>query len=214
MVIKHLGHSSFRIRGSSGTVITDPFSEKSVGFRFPSTSSDIVTVSHQHEDHNCVNSVEGQPFVIDGPGEYEVKGIRIHGISTFHDNQRGVQRGKNVMYFFHIDGVSLLHCGDLGHALTEEHVDIVEEVDILFVPVGGVYTIDAKTAAEIVSRLGPRVTVPMHYNEKRLNQEVFGKLLRIEDFLSEMGQEDVKSQEKLVISKSKLPEETEVVVLK
>lgn len=214
MVVKHLGHSSFRIRGSSGTVITDPFGEEAVGFKFPRTTADIVTVSHQHGDHNSVEKVGGEPFVIDGPGEYEVRGIRIHGIQSFHDREKGAQRGKNVMYFIHLDGVSLLHCGDLGHVLTEEYVDILEEVDILFIPVGGVYTIDAKTAAEITTKLDPRIVIPMHYNEKRLKQEVFAKLQKVDDFLSEVGQEEVKSRDKLVISKSKLPEETEVVVLK
>lgn len=214
MVITHLGHSSFRIRGGSGTVITDPFGQEAAGFKFPHTTADIVTVSHQHKDHNCVDEVGSEPFVIDGPGEYEVKGIRIHGIPCFHDEHKGAQRGKNVMYFIHLDGMSLLHCGDLGHALAEEYVDILDEVDILFIPVGGVYTIDAKTAAKITTKLDPRLVIPMHYNEKRLKQEVFGKLQKVDDFLSEIGQEGIKGQDKLVVSKSKLPEETEVVVLK
>lgn len=227
MVIKHLGHSCFRIRGAKGTIITDPFDEKVVGFKLPRTTSDIVTISHQHEDHNCADkiggkekpgggrhaSLRGKPFMIDGPGEYEVKGIRIHGISSFHDNQKGAQRGKNVMYLFHLDGISLLHCGDLGHTLTEEYIDIVEEVDILLIPVGGVYTINAQAAAQIAAKLEPRIVIPMHYNEKRLNQEVFAQLQKVDAFLSEIGQEEVKPIDKLVVSRSNLPEETKVVVL-
>ena len=119
MVIKYLGHSSFRIRGAEGSVITDPFDEEMTGIDFPRTYSDIVTVSHQHKDHNQTDNVGKDPFIIDGPGEYEVKGIRIHGLSSFHDDKQGEERGKNVMYLFHIDDVSLLHCGDLGHKLTE-----------------------------------------------------------------------------------------------
>jgi L-ascorbate metabolism protein UlaG (beta-lactamase superfamily) len=185
-----------------------------LGIKFPRTNADIVTVSHQHKDHNAIDNIGSGAFLIDGPGEYEVKGVRIQGISTYHDNQQGKERGKNVLYLLHIDEIFILHCGDLGHKLFDEHIDLLEEVDILLVPVGGVYTIDSKTAVEVVAQIGPRIVIPMHYNEPRLNQETFGKLSGVEAFLKEMGKEGVNGQDKLTILKNQLPDEMEIVVLK
>lgn len=214
MVIKKLGHSSFRIRGAGASVVCDPFDGKMVGLKFPRTTADIVTVSHQHADHNATAAVGGDPFVVDGPGEYEVKGVRIHGIATYHDDKQGEERGGNVIYLLHVDDVAVMHCGDLGHKLLDEHLELLEEVDILFIPVGGVYTIDAKTAAQVVSQIEPKIVIPMHYNCQGLNQETFGQLSDVEVFLKEMGNGEVRHQEKLVVSKQQIPEETEVIVLK
>lgn len=212
MVIRYLGHSAFRLKGSTASVITDPFDSRAVGMQFPRTSAEIVTVSHAHSDHNQVSSVGGDPFVIIGPGEYEVKGVRIHGITTFHDQEQGAKRGENIIYLFTIDSINLLHCGDLGHKLSEEQLEHLGNVDILLIPVGGVFTVDPAEAAAITAQIEPKIVIPMHYHTQKLNQASFGQLAGMEKFLAELGKEDVVRTDKLVIAESSLPEEMEVVV--
>lgn len=196
MEIYPLGHASFRLKGKTGTVVTDPY--------LKDAEADIVTVSHDHFDHNVVSKVAGDPFVIAGPGEYEIKGISVVGVSVFHDDSEGKERGKNVVYKITIDEVRVCHLGDLGHKLTDTQLDAIGDVDILFIPVGGKYTIDNKTAVQVVAQLEPLVVVPMHYG---------GELEPVQSFLKEMGAEGVAAQPKLVLSKEKLPETTTVIVL-
>ena len=141
MDITYLGHSAFKIKGKHIVIITDPYSEKMVGLKFPRhLTGDIVTVSHDHDDHNFIANVEGKPFVVNGPGEYEIKDTAIMGLSTFHDGQKGSTRGKNTMYRIELDGLVILHGGDLGHTLSDHDLDELGNVDILLVPVGGTYT--------------------------------------------------------------------------
>lgn len=213
MEITYLGHSSFKLRGKSVTVVTDPY-DVSIGIKFPKhTSADIVTVSHDHNDHNAANTVEGSPFVVAGPGEYEVKGVGIVGIGVFHDDAGGAKRGKNTIYRIELDGISIVHLGDLGHTLTSDQVDGLDGVDILLIPVGGVYTIDAKIAREVVGAIEPSVVIPMHYNRAGLDQKTFGTLAPVVTFLKEMGKENIAPVPKLSVTKDTLPEELQVVVL-
>lgn len=213
MEITHLGHASFKIRGKHTTIVTDPFNPEIVGLKFPKIPADIVTVSHQHEDHNFLERILENPVLIGGPGEYEIKGVRIIGIATYHDAAKGSQRGKNTIYRIEMDGIFLVHCGDLGHKLDDGQIDQLGDVDLLMMPVGGVYTISAKEATEIVHRLEPKIVIPMHYNTSSLNQSAFGELAEVSDFLKEMGREGIKPQPKLTITKEKLSIETTVVVL-
>lgn len=213
MEITSLGHSCFKLRSRSATLITDPFNPKMLGVKLPSLSADIVTISHQHEDHNNLEAIEGHPVLIAGPGEYEVKGVRILGISSYHDQESGKQRGKNIVYRILMDGISLVHCGDLGHKLDDRQIELLEGVDILMIPVGGVFTVSPQIAAEIASKLEPEIIIPMHYNNPKISQEHFGSLSCVGVFLKEMGKESVASQTKLVITKDKLPAETTVIVL-
>lgn len=213
MDITYLGHSSFKLRGKHVTVVTDPFGSM-VGLPFPKhTSADIVTISHNHEDHNAVGVVEGNPFVVQGAGEYEVKGVGIVGIGVFHDETGGTKRGKNTMYRIELDGMSVVHLGDLGHELSSAQVDSLDGVDILLVPVGGIYTIDAAGAAKMVSEVEPSIVIPMHYNQPGLDQKLFGQLTGVGAFLKEMGKTEVAPQTKLSVTKEKLPEEMQVIVL-
>lgn len=213
MDITYLGHSSFKLRGKQASVVTDPFGPM-VGLPFPKhTSADIVTLSHDHEDHNAAQLVEGNPLVISGPGEYEVKGVGIVGVGVYHDDTGGTKRGKNTIYRIELDGISIVHLGDLGHELSSAQVDSLDGVDILFVPVGGVYTIDAGTAAKVVAEVGPSIVIPMHYNRPGLDQKVFGSLAGVDAFLKEMGKAGTTPQPKLTISKDKMPEELQVVIL-
>ncbi len=213
MDIISLGHSSFKLRGKSASVVTDPFGA-GVGLAFPKhTASDIVTVSHGHEDHNATSAVEGNPFIITGPGEYEIKGVGIVGIGVYHDDVKGEKRGKNTMYRIEMDGISLVHLGDLGHELSASEVDSLDGVDVLFVPVGGVYTIDASQAAKVVHEIEPTFVIPMHYNRSGLDQKNFSGLTGVEAFLKEMGKVGVEPGAKLTVSRDKLPEEMQVIVL-
>ncbi len=213
MKIKYFGHASFYLRFKKAKLITDPFDPKMVGFSFPRKEADIVTISHGHNDHNRADLVKGEPLVIDLPGEYEKKGVKIKGFLTYHDKQKGAERGENVIYKIEGDDVSLLHLGDLGHVLSDSLVEEVGEVDVLFIPVGGFYTIGPEEAVQNINKLEPKIIVPMHYNHEKLNQQVFGKLAPLERFLESIGKEAQRVDE-LEISKENLADkEKEVVVL-
>ena len=208
MEITWLGHSCFRIRGRQATVITDPYSPN-LGYSLGNPKADIVTVSHQHEGHSYVSGIEGNPKPVLGPGEYEIGGVLIIGVATFHDNVRGEQRGKNTVYVMEVDEVAVCHLGDLGHVLTAEQVEELGDVDVLLLPVGGVSTINAPTAAEVVRQLEPEVVVPMHYKTAALRWE----LESAERFLKEIGAKQVIAQPKLSFTRSGLPDSTQVFLL-
>lgn len=208
MEISWLGHSCFRIKGRQTTVITDPYSP-SLGYSLAKSTADIVTVSHQHEGHSYVPGVEGDPRPVLGPGEYEIGGVLIIGVATFHDSVRGAQRGKNTIYVMDIDEVAVCHLGDLGHVLTAEQVEELGDVDILLLPVGGVSTINAPTAAEVVRQLEPKVVVPMHYKTPALKWE----LEPAERFLKEIGARQDSSQPKLSFTRTSLPDSMQVFLL-
>ncbi len=208
MEISWLGYSCFRIRGSQATIITDPYSPD-LGYSLGKPKARIVTVSHQHPGHAYVEGVGGEPKVLTGPGEYEISGLLIIGIATFHDAEGGSQRGKNTIYLMEIDELSLCHLGDLGHMLTAEQMEELGSVDILLIPVGGVSTIGAPVAAEIARRLEPKVVIPMHYKTEAVSRQ----LEPVGRFLKEMGVEQVTSQPKLSLNKSNLPVSTQVFLL-
>ncbi|OGK09583.1 hypothetical protein A2767_03160 [Candidatus Roizmanbacteria bacterium RIFCSPHIGHO2_01_FULL_35_10] len=217
MDIKYLGHSSFFIRISppagGAKLVTDPFDPKTVGLKFPKTEADIVTVSHQHGDHNNSKAVEGSPLIIDMPGEYERKGLRVFGFQTYHDKQKGAERGENIVYKFEGDDVSVLHCGDLGLVWDDAFVDQLGDIDVLMVPVGGFYTIDANEAVELIRKIEPSIVIPMHYGHSKLNPQIFAKLSPLEDFLKKIGAESSTPVPKLVIKKEELSEEMKVITM-
>ncbi len=214
MEIQYLGHASFKLKGKTASVVTDPFDPTLTGFKFPKgTICDMVTVSHDHSDHNFIKAIEGQPLVFSGPGEYESKGVQIIGIATWHDTSGGNERGKNTAYRIDIDNISVVHLGDLGHKLTEEQEEFLGDIDILLIPVGGFYTIDAKTASEVVTQLEPAIVIPMHYKTPQHTVKTFGSLTGVETFLKEMGKEGAVPLPKLKITQDTLPQETQVVVL-
>ena len=217
MDITYLGHSAFKLRGRQASVVTDPY-ESSVGFSMTRVAADIVTVSHAHGDHNNVAAVSGtarrqQPFLIQAPGEYEVSGISVFRIRSFHDNKQGVERRNNTVYLIHIDELVVAHVGDLGHILSDKQVEEIGEVDVLLVPVGGHYTLDPKQALEVVNQLQPSIVIPMHYNTDKHQQKTFSKVLGVDAFLAEGGFDSAKRLSKLTLTKSTLPSEMEVVVL-
>lgn len=210
MDIFYLGQASFRIKGKQASLVIDPF-DNQIGIKFPKVEADIVAVTHDHFDHNAISAVGGEPYVVSGPGEYEVKGVEIVGVSSFHDDKKGEERGRNTIYNFKIDRINVAHLGDLGQeSLSNDQLEEIGNVDILLIPVGGFYTIDASAASKIASQLEPKIIIPMHYADSDSNIK---ELEGVEKFLKEMGKENIEPAPKLTITPDKLPEEAQVVVL-
>ena len=173
MKLEYLGHSSFLITRDDGTkILTDPYKSGSfdgaVGYGPIKCAADIVTVSHDHSDHNYVADVEGNPLVIKEDGSFEPKGIPIVGIVTDHDDKDGTERGKNIVFRFCVDGINFVHLGDLGRALSADEIAKIGDVDVLLIPVGGYFTIDATTADIVTKQLNPKVVIPMHYKTDKV----------------------------------------------
>lgn len=212
MDITFLGHASFRLKGKTASLVTDPFDPEVVGFSFPKVSADIVTISHDHEDHNKAELVKDVKKVVSGPGEYEINDVSIIGISSYHDNKKGAKRGKNTIYVIEMDGRRIVHLGDLGHKLSEKFIEKVGSVDVLIIPVGGEYTIDATQATELVRAIEPRITIPMHFKVPKLNPETFSKISSVEPFLTQIGL-PVEKTSKLNVTIGAIEEEQKVVLL-
>lgn len=203
--------SAARSKGEGVSICLDPFSEE-IGLKMPSLSCDIVLVTHEHRDHNNVKAIKGSPFVIAGPGEYEVKDVFVQGISSLHDTKEGKERGLNTIYTLEVEGLKLCHMGDFGQKeLQPEQLDKIGDIDVLMIPVGSVYTVDGNMAASIVSQIEPRIVIPMHYKIPKLNIKIEGS----DAFLKAMGAKSAETLPKLVIKKKDLvDEETKVIVLK
>lgn len=213
MEIKYFGHASFYLKGKNATVITDPFDPQMVGLKFPKIEADIVTISHQHPDHNRADLISGNPLVINFPGEYEKKGVKIIGFPSFHDKKEGQERGKNTIFKIEINGLSILHCGDLGHQLSDALIEEIDGVDVLLIPVGGYFTIDEDEAIIISRKIEPSIVIPMHYNHPQLNPQVFANLSPVQNFLKKIGVNETQPLKKLSLKKEELGEEMKVVVL-
>lgn len=212
MDIVYLGHSSFKLRGKSVSLVTDPYDSKTVGFKFPSVEADIVTVSHDHDDHNQSSLVKGTRKIIFGAGEYEIAGVSIIGISQFHDEVKGEKRGKNIVYVYEMDDLRLCHLGDLGHVPSDETVGQMGDIDVLMIPTGGFYTIGPKEAVEVVGKIDPYFVIPMHFQIKGLNQDGFSQLLPVEDFLSNSGL-SVEKMQKFTIKEDDVAEDQSAKVI-
>jgi len=213
MEIKYFGHSSFFIKTKDGRLVTDPFDGEMVGFKYPKVEADIVTVSHQHKDHNQTAQIGGNPLIIELPGEYEKNGIRIFGYSSYHDKQKGAQRGQNTLFKIEAEGVSILHCGDLGIVLEDSFIDQIGGVDVLLVPVGGLYTVDPSEAAELVKKFEPSFVIPMHYRTPKHSLSNFGGIAPVDDFIKKMGLSSVVPIPKLVVKSEGFEDEMKVIVL-
>jgi L-ascorbate metabolism protein UlaG (beta-lactamase superfamily) len=207
--ITWLGHACFRIKGSQAIVITDPF-PPDLGYTLGSQTADVVTISHWHPSHSYYQGIKGEPRLVKGPGEYEIAGVLILGLTTYHDSVKGQSRGKNTIYLMEVDGVAVCHLGDIGHILPDEAIEQMGTIDILMLPVGGVSTIAPAMAAEIIRKVEPKIVLPMHYKTPATKRE----LEPVDDFLKEMGQALVEPKPKLNITKSNLPISTQVIVLK
>jgi len=182
MEITYLGHSSFLIKDSSGKILlTDPFDE-SVMYPTYKGSADVVTISHHHADHDYIKELKGKSEILDKTGFFNVCDIPITGLPSFHDNSSGMKRGDNTIYTFVMDGYKLCHLGDLGHLLTKDVVEALGTIDILFIPVGGNYTINCEQAFKVCKQLKSHIVIPMHYKTQHSNFSISG----VEEFLSKM----------------------------
>ena len=210
MKIQFLGHSCFKLTESTGkSVITDPYTN--IGYELPEgLEADAVTVSHDHYDHNYTKAVKaGQ--VIKGEGFFELDGVTITGIKSFHDESEGAERGENTIYKFRMDGMDICHLGDIGEDCSAELIEMLLPVNILLIPIGGNYTIDAERAKEYVDRIMPDIVIPMHYKSKHLTID----LDRAQGFLDEFDDEnvDVCRKDVLEFSREDLTEESTKIIL-
>ena len=207
MDVTWLGHGCFRLRGRSAAVVTDPY-PPSIGLKLQRLDGDLVTVSHEHENHNYTQ-VMRDAYEIRGPGEYEVAGVSVIGVPTFHDAEKGAKHGRNTVYLIEIDDVRVCHLGDLGHRLDDAEAEAIASPDVLLVPVGGNTAINAVQAAEVVRQLEPRFVVPMHYAIPGLKLQ----LDTLDRFLKEMAVTSAEPQPKLSVQASSGEYDTKVVVL-
>ncbi len=212
MYITWLGQSCFKLQDKTGSdgiiLVTDPYNDAG-GLKMPHFEADIVTVSHNHADHNNTGALRGNPFLINMAGEYEIKNVFVEGVESWHDEKNGDEKGGNIIYRIEMEDISITHLGDLGHVLDAKQLEKLEGTDILLIPVGGKYTINAAKAVEVISQIEPRIVIPMHYKIPGLKIDIDG----LEKFVKELGIKP-RNEEKLKITKKDLPQEDmELVVL-
>ena len=203
-----LGHACFRMRGREGVVLTDPPDPKS-GHAIPRTEAGLVTMSHEHAGHASLRSVAGEPVVLRGPGEYEVHDMLVTGIGSFHDDEKGAERGRNTVFAIRLDDLVICHLGDLGHALPAADLEKLGDIDIALVPISGPdVNLSAARAAEIVHQLEPKVVVPMSFDpDDKKKDTPYARLLH------ELGVKELEFVSKLSVTRSSLPENLQVVAL-
>ena len=209
MKITWLGHSSFLVEDSKGKkLLTDPF-EPSIGYSIYKGAADIVTISHHHFDHDYVNEIKGNPIICDKLGDFNYCDIPIYGLPSFHDKVRGAKRGENTIFVLEMDGFRLCHLGDLGHTLLPEDIDKIGKIDVLFIPVGGNFTLDSSEAAVIAKAIGSHIVIPMHYKTPLLSFPLAG----VEGFITEMKNGENINSSSLIITE-KLEGHNKVKLLK
>lgn len=208
MEINYYGHACFRLKDRDLTVVCDPY-DKSIGLTLPKLKADVVTISHDAPGHSCADAVKDWRKVFSGPGEYEMEGVFITGVRTFHGKDSAGFAEPNTVFMFEFSDLTICHLGDLGHVLTESQVEALPGIDVLLIPVGGRYTLDASQAAEVISIIEPAIVVPMHYRLPGTPEH----LEPIDRFLKEMGVPATEPVSVLKLAKGQLPEETQVVVM-
>jgi len=210
--IKYLGHAAFAITSNNGVkIITDPYTPApDLTYGEINESADIVTVSHGHHDHNNVAAVKGNPEVVSRVGKSEIKGIEVRGVASYHDDTGGRRAGNNLIFCFEVDGVTVCHLGDLGHRLDDRQLKEMGRVDVLLIPVGGNYTIDAKVATEVCSQLKPRVIIPMHYKTAKGLPGISG----VDGFLSGKANVSRPDSSQAEFKPGELPATGQIIVLK
>jgi L-ascorbate metabolism protein UlaG (beta-lactamase superfamily) len=216
VTVEWYGQSCFVITGKDGfRVVTDPYKpggfDGAIGYKPITVSADVVTVSHEHLDHNYPQAISGNPTILRGSGIQTMKGIEFVGISSYHDKVFGTQRGKNTIFKFTLDGIIFCHLGDLGTTLSKSQIEQLGKINILMIPVGGTYTIDWQDAWKVIDQLKPNLVIPMHYKTDAIKFP----LAEVKEFLSKGGKEKVDQTtiSKLEISKDKLPKPTQIIVM-
>ncbi len=201
------GHACFEVNDGI-TVVIDPHDGKSIGIARPSLEADLVFVSHNHFDHNCTKVVKGNPLIVESTVNETIMGVRTRALQTYHDTVDGRKRGNNRIYRFEMDGVSFCHLGDLGHTLSDGTLEALGPIDVLFVPVGSVFTIDGETAWRLVNKIDPRIAVPMHYRVRGLSLSI----RPVGDFLDQVNVPVTRVGNEIIFEKEDLPEDTEIWV--
>jgi len=211
MKVKWLGHSCFLVTSKGGVrIVIDPYAVgEDIKYSPIEVTADVVVVTHGHDDHSNVSAVQGKPEVVRGNGTKTAKGIQFKGIATYHDASQGTQRGPNTVFCFTVDDIKLCHLGDLGHVLSPGQVNEISAVDILFIPVGGFYTIDASVASRVCDQLKPKVVIPMHFKTPKCAYPIAG----VEGFLK--GKKNVRKvgDSEVEFERERLPAATEIVLL-
>ncbi|MFN7472839.1 MAG: MBL fold metallo-hydrolase [Roseiflexaceae bacterium] len=203
--IQFLGHACFRIRGRDGVVLMDPV-DRTSGYDIGKPTASIVTVSHPHDDHNntsVVKPLKESLNIFTGPGEYEVGGILVTGVRTYHDKKKGAEFGNNTVFVAHIDDVAFAHLGDLAHELTAAQVEEIGDIDVLFLPVGGNESLNANDASAIIAQLEPRIVIPMHYAGEQAVMD--NPLDSIDRFLQAHSIKEPVFEDKLTVTAANLP---------
>lgn len=211
MKITYLGHSAFKLEESTGTtVVCDPY-DPAVGFKMAEVTADAVTVSHHHFDHDHLKGVKGNPVVLDKEQGYELPGVRINAVKSFHDDCQGAKRGENVIFKFRMDGLDVCHLGDLGEECSPELIEAILPVNVLLIPVGGNYTIDAAMAKEYIDRIMPEIVIPMHYRAKGCTVDID----KVDEFLSVMGNAEIEETgDEIQLSREDMDDEvTKIIVM-
>ena len=216
--VRWCGHNCFEIKGESVVLATDPFNASMVGLKTPQITADIILSSHGHGDHWDKKTAKGwsknDTEVIKWKiASFDIKGVKIKGVDTAHDDRGGSARGSNTVYVFTIDGITFCHCGDLGHVLNNDQVNEIGKIDVLLIPVGGVFTIDPAKASKVVEQLNPKIVIPMHYYHDGLNT-MFKALHTVDDFLKDKKNTKKLDSSETEINKENLPASTEFWALK
>ncbi|MDP8225525.1 MAG: MBL fold metallo-hydrolase [Candidatus Lernaella stagnicola] len=213
MKIRWNGHSSFTVTADDGTVIvTDPYEPGAfgggIGYQQITDQPDIVTISHDHADHNFTDGFQNDFVVIRDGGE--AKGIHFTAVNSFHDENEGAERGTNTIFVFVVDGVRLCHLGDLGHILSDDQIEAIGQVDALMTPVGGYFTVDPLQATDAVERINPKIVLPMHFKTDKCGFPI----AEVAEFL--IGKENVKQidADEIEVSADRLPGAREIIVLR
>ena len=210
MKITWVGHACFLIEAKEARILTDPFGEE-VPYPFPAKPVDIVTVSHGHFDHNAIHRVPGRPAVIEATGDFDVHGVPIRGMASYHDDKKGAERGPNILYAFELEGTTVAHLGDLGEPLDEKQRAALANADVLFVPVGGHFTIDAKQAASLIENLlNVRLVIPMHYKTDVIAD---WPIAAVDEFESLVDNARRVGASTIEATRTSLPEQREVWIL-
>lgn len=211
MKIKWLGHASFLVTADSGIrIVMDPYKpDGSIAYGEIRETADIVTVSHEHLDHNNARAVRGNPVVLRQSGE--AKGIKFTAVGTYHDQAGGKQRGSNTIFCFIVDGVRICHMGDLGHIPDERQINEIGLVDVLLMPVGGFFTLEPDDAGRVIDKIKPRVVIPMHFKTAKSAKMPIGD---VEKFLK--GKQNVirSDTSEMEFKPETLPTATRIIVLK
>jgi L-ascorbate metabolism protein UlaG (beta-lactamase superfamily) len=219
MKITFLAHASFLITTKDNTkIITDPYKAKcfsgALCYKPINESANIVLVSHQHDDHNGSSEISGSPKVIQNTGQWEIGNIKISGHGSYHDANKGKDRGNNIIFIIEADGIRIAHLGDLGHGLTQSDYKEMGKIDVLLMPVGGYFTINSKVATEIMNRISPKITIPMHYKTEGLDFPI----AKVDEFLNEKKNVKKLNSSEVEITKDSalggLPKAPEIWVLK